>query len=117
MVAWGHGLGPEERRQLHRVAAWPLATVTAKGELAGIVMQDVRDRFELPFLMPSGRVANVMLQLEHLLGPDDFLRRAASQIPLDTLTRAAGGRADLRRRLRSCTGTRSSSATCRRATC
>lgn len=88
MVAWGHGLTHDERWRLHRVAAWPLATVTTEGALTGIVMQDVRPRFELPFLMPSGRVAKVMLQLEHLLGPDDFLRQRGHEIVLDTYLRA-----------------------------
>lgn len=88
MIVWARGLAAEERRRLHRTAAWPLATVTAGEALAGIVMQDVRARFELPFLMPSGRVANVMLQLEHLLGPDDFLRQRGHRIMLDTATRA-----------------------------
>ncbi len=89
MVAWSHELAGDQRRQLHRVAAWPLATVTAGGGLAGIVMQDLRPRFELPFLMPSGRVANVMLQLEHLLGADDYLQQRGLPIALDTRARAA----------------------------
>ena len=89
MVAWGRSLPREERRRLYRTSPWPLATVGCGGELAGIVMEDLRDRFELPFVMPSGKVARVMLQLEHLLGPDDFLQQRGQPHRLDTRVRVA----------------------------
>jgi hypothetical protein len=89
MVAWGRGLPIAERRRLYRLSAWPLATVSSNGTLAGILMQDLRERFELPFVMPSGRVSPVMLQLEHLLGPDDYLQQRGRPQRLDTRVRAA----------------------------
>jgi eukaryotic-like serine/threonine-protein kinase len=89
MVQWSRGLASEQSEPLHRLAAWPLATITADGALRGIVMHDVRARFEVPFLMPSGRTASVMLQLEHMLGVDGYLEQRGLPIALDTYTRAA----------------------------
>ncbi|HTU80253.1 MAG TPA: hypothetical protein VMF09_16000 [Solirubrobacteraceae bacterium] len=89
MVAWGRGLAAEERRRLYRSCAWPLASVSSDGAFAGILMQDLRERFELPFVMPSGRVSPVMLALEHVLGPDDYLQQRGRPQRLDTRLRAA----------------------------
>lgn len=89
MVGWGRGLAVEERRRLYRLCAWPLATVSSEEQLTGILMQDLRERFELPFVMPSGRVSPVMLQLEHLLGADDYLQQRGRPQLLDTRLRAA----------------------------
>jgi hypothetical protein len=88
MVAWGHSLDPERRAWLHRVAAWPLATVSSGGRLAGVAMEDVRGRFAVPFLMPSGRAQPVLLALEHLLGGDWYLERRGLPVRLGTATRA-----------------------------
>jgi hypothetical protein len=88
MVQWSDRLATQQREALYRLAAWPLATVTAGDSLAGIVMRDVRRRFEVPFQMPSGRTADVLLQLEHLLGPDGYLRQRGQPVWLDTRMRA-----------------------------
>ena len=88
MAAWSDVLAPARRAQLLRLAAWPLATVSSEGRLAGIVMQDVSPRFSVPFLMPSGRAQSVLLALEHLLGGDWYLERRGLGIHLDTVIRA-----------------------------
>ncbi len=88
MAAWGALLDPLGRARLQRVAAWPLATVSSQGRLAGIAMRDVSDRFSVPFLMPSGRAQPVLLALEHLLGGDWYLERRGLGVHLDTALRA-----------------------------
>jgi hypothetical protein len=88
MVAWSDSLDPRRRVQLHQLAAWPLATVSARGELVGIAMPDVSARFSVPFLMPSGRAQRVLLSLEHLLGGDWYLERRGLPVRLDTALRA-----------------------------
>ncbi len=87
MIAWSRALDREHRGHLHRVAAWPLAIVTAGGRPVGIAMHDVSDRFEVPFAMPSGRRQRVLLSLEHLLGGDDYLQLRGLGIRLDTTMR------------------------------
>ncbi len=87
MVAWSHLLEPEQRAALYRVAAWPLAVVRAGEVAAGIAMRDVRGRFSVPFVMPSGRRERVLLTLEHLLGADSFLQMRGLGVTLDTFTR------------------------------
>jgi len=52
-------------------------------------MHDVSGRFEVPFMMPSGRRERVLLSLEHLLGADDYLQLRGLGIRLDTTMRAA----------------------------
>jgi hypothetical protein len=89
MAAWVASLDPVARARLHEVAAWPLATISAGGRLAGIAMADVSRRFEVPFLMPSGRAQPVLLALEHLLGGDSYLERRGLGVHLDTALRAA----------------------------
>ncbi len=84
MVEWSQQLAAPQRELLHHLAAWPLATITSGGVLMGIAMHDVRSRFEVPFLMPSGRSADVLLQLEHLLGPDSYLRQRGQRVAADT---------------------------------
>lgn len=87
MVEWGRSLDPQTSRRLHYLAAWPLGIIT-RGEVpAGIVMQDVSGRFEVPFVMPSGRRQGVLLSLEHLLGSDDYLRLRGLGIHLNTTMR------------------------------
>jgi hypothetical protein len=81
MAAWG---ALAERTTLHRLAAWPLATVSAGDDVAGIVMRDVSARFSVPFLMPSGRAQPVLLALEHLLGGDWYLERRGLAVTLNT---------------------------------
>ncbi len=88
MVQWSRRLAPSQRELLYRVSAWPLATITCAGALAGIAMQDVRGRFEVPFHMPSGRTAEVLLQLEHLLEPDAYLALRGQPVTVDTRMRA-----------------------------
>ena len=88
MVAWGHLLSEDQRGELQRIAAWPLAIVRSGELAAGIVMRDVSGRFSVPFLMPSGRRENVLLTLEHLLGADDFLQMRGLGVRLDTFSRA-----------------------------
>jgi hypothetical protein len=87
MVAWSHLLEPDQRAALYRVAAWPLAVVRAGEVAAGIAMRDVRGRFSVPFVMPSGRSERVLLTLEHLLGGDSFLQMRGLGVTLDTFTR------------------------------
>ncbi len=87
MIAWSRTLDREHRDRLHRVAAWPLAIVTAGDRPVGIAMHDVSDRFEVPFVMPSGRRQRVLLSLEHLLGADDYLQLRGLGIRLDTTMR------------------------------
>ena len=89
MITWGHGLEARQRARLHEVAAWPVAIVTRAGAPAGIAMRDVSARFEVPFVMPSGRQQRVLVSLEHLLGGDDYLQLRGLGIRLDTRTRAA----------------------------
>ena len=50
-------------------------------------MHDVSGRFEVPFLMPSGRRERVLLSLEHLLGTDEYLQLRGLPIRLDTTAR------------------------------
>ncbi len=88
MVAWGHLLSEDQRAELQRIAAWPLAIVRSGELAAGIAMRDVSGRFSEPFLMPSGRRENVLLTLEHLLGADDFLQMRGLGVRLDTFSRA-----------------------------
>jgi hypothetical protein len=106
MVRWGRRLPPEHQELLHCHAAWPLATVTAGGALTGIAMHDLRSLFEVPFLMPSGRTASVLLQLEHCWAgtttcnsaacPSHWTRRCGLGWPSGSAPRS-----------RYCTGTRS----------
>jgi serine/threonine protein kinase len=88
MIAWSRGLAAEERMQLHSMSAWPTALVWAAEGPVGIAMHDVSGRFEVPFLMPSGRRGRVLLSLEHLLGADEYLQQRGLPIRLDTVTRA-----------------------------
>jgi hypothetical protein len=88
MVAWSGSLEPFWRSSLHRVAAWPLAVIRSGGLAAGIVMPDLSGRFEVPFVMPSGRRDRVLLTLEHLLGADGYLQLRGLAVRLDTFTRA-----------------------------
>ncbi len=88
MVGWSRSLAPEERLRLHRLAAWPLAVVNSGLMPVGIAMPDVAGRFAAPFVMPSGRREGVLLALEHLLGPDDYLQMRGLDVRLDTVTRA-----------------------------
>lgn len=88
MIAWSRALDPRQRAHLHRVAAWPLAIVTASEQPVGIAMHDVSGSYEVPFLMPSGRRQQVLLSLEHLLGADDYLQLRGLGLRLDTAMRA-----------------------------
>ena len=88
MIAWSLGLDARQHAQLHEVTAWPMAIITREGRPAGIVMRDVSGRFEVPFLMPSGREQRVLMSLEHLLGGDDYLQLRGLGVRLDTTTRA-----------------------------
>ena len=88
MVAWDRALAPGERAWLHAVTAWPLAVAHAGPRAAGIVMRDVRGRFAVPFVMPSGRRERVLLTLEHLLGADGYLELRGLGVRLGTTRRA-----------------------------
>lgn len=88
MIAWSLRLDARQHVRLHEVAAWPVAILTRQGTPAGIAMGDVSGRFEVPFVMPSGREQHVLLSLEHLLGGDDYLRLRGLGVRLDTTTRA-----------------------------
>ena len=88
MVAWSAALAAEQRAQLHWMAAWPTALVRAGERPVGIAMHDVSGRFEVPFLMPSGRRERVLLSLEHLLGDRRVPAAAGLGVRLDTFTRA-----------------------------
>jgi serine/threonine protein kinase len=87
MIAWSRALAAEQRTQLHWMSAWPTALVWAAEGPVGIAMHDVSGRFEVPFLMPSGRRQRVLLSLEHLLGGDEYLQLRGLPIRLDTLSR------------------------------
>jgi hypothetical protein len=87
MVQWGRSLEPLAQRGLHSIAAWPLGIVTRAEIPAGIAMHDVSGRFEVPFVMPSGRRERVLLSLEHLLGSDDYLQLRGLGVRLDTAMR------------------------------
>ena len=87
MIAWDRSLSPDERVRLHRVTAWPLALALSEQEPVGIVMRDLSGRYELPFVMPSGRSQRVLLSLEHLLGADQYLQLRGLPISLDTTMR------------------------------
>lgn len=89
MIAWRRALDGDQRRQLDRLAAWPLAIVNGADGPVGIAMHDVSGRFEVPFTMPSGRRQPVLLSLEHLLGSDDYLELRGLGVRLDTRMRAA----------------------------
>ena len=88
MVGWSAGLAPEERARLHQLAAWPVGVVCSRLMPVGIAMEDVSRRFEVPFVMPSGRRERILLALEHLLGPDDYLQLRGLPVKLDTTMRA-----------------------------
>ncbi len=87
MIAWSRALASEQLTQLHWMSAWPTALVWAAEGPVGIAMRDVSARFEVPFLMPSGRWERVLLSLEHLLGGDEYLQLRGLPIRLDTLAR------------------------------
>jgi eukaryotic-like serine/threonine-protein kinase len=87
MIAWSRALRDEHRAQLHWIAAWPTALVWAPEGPVGIAMHDLSGRFEIPFLMPSGRRERVLLSLEHLLVSDDYLLLRGLPIRLDTTAR------------------------------
>ena len=87
MVAWGSSLELDQRRRLHRMSAWPLAVITNDQTPVGIAMRDVSDRFEVPFVMPSGRRDQVLMSLEHLLGSDSYLEARGLGVRLDTAMR------------------------------
>jgi hypothetical protein len=88
MVAWERSLVPEQRARLRQVTGWPVAIVVDRGQLVGIVMRDVSPRFQVPFVMPSGRSERVLLALEHLLGTDSYLQLRGLGVRLNTATRA-----------------------------
>ena len=88
MVHWSGSLDSAHRAWLHSVAAWPVAVVSSSGVPVGIAMHDVRERFSVPFVMPSGRRDRVLLALEHLLGADDYLQQRGLDLALDTGMRA-----------------------------
>ena len=87
MVQWGSSLEADQRLSLHRVSAWPLAIITNAQAPVGIAMYDVSRRFEVPFVMPSGRRERVLLSLEHLLGSDGYLQLRGLGVRLDTAMR------------------------------
>jgi serine/threonine protein kinase len=87
MVSWRQRLDTEQRVWLDRVAAWPVAAVSRDGAPVGIAMPDIRGRFAVPFVMPSGKRDRVLLALEHLLGGDGFLRQRGIDVRLDTTRR------------------------------
>lgn len=87
MIAWSRALPDEQRAQLHWITAWPTALVWTSEGPVGIAMHDLSGRFEVPFLMPSGRRERVLLSLEHLLVSDDYLRLRGLPIRLDTTAR------------------------------
>jgi hypothetical protein len=88
MIEWSRSLEPVQNGELQRVAAWPVATVSAHGRVVGIAMHDATARFVVPFTMPSGRREGVLPSLEHLLGPDTYLEARGLGVRLDTETRA-----------------------------
>ena len=88
MVRWERSLEPALRTRLLAVSAWPVALVTSRGTTVGIAMRDLTPRFATQFVVPSGRSAQVLLSLEHLLGPDWFLRNRGLDVWLDTRLRA-----------------------------
>lgn len=87
MVAWAYELPAHQRERLHGALAWPLAILTRGGLPVGIAMRDLRPRFEVAFVMPSGRRAPVLLSLEHLLGADDYLQLRGLDVWLGTTMR------------------------------
>lgn len=87
MISWSRTLDAGQRARLHRVTAWPLTILTTSGKPVGIAMYDVSGRFEVPFVMPSGRQQRVLLSLEHLLGSDRYLQLRGLHVRLDTTTR------------------------------
>jgi len=87
MVTWSRRLDPEQRSRLRELTGWPLALVCRGPQPAGILMHDLRGRFEVPFVMPSGRRQRVLLTLEHLLGSDHYLELRGLPVRLDTATR------------------------------
>jgi hypothetical protein len=88
MIDWSRSLDPRQSGELQRVAAWPLATVSANGRVVGIAMHDATVRFAVPFVMPSGRRERVLVSLEHLLGTDTYLEARGLGVRLDTAMRA-----------------------------
>jgi hypothetical protein len=88
MVAWERSLAPAQRARLRQVTGWPVAIVIDRRQLVGIVMRDVSPRFQVPFVMPSGRSERVLLALEHLLGTDSYLQMRGLGVRLNTATRA-----------------------------
>ncbi len=72
---WAMELPPSVREDLFRAACWPLAAVSDRGKLAGIVMSDERPRHGVSIALPSGKHKEVLLCLEHLLKEDDYTER------------------------------------------
>ncbi|MGA9874343.1 MAG: hypothetical protein WBQ21_00865 [Solirubrobacteraceae bacterium] len=72
---WAMELPPSVREDLFRAACWPLAAVSDRGKLAGIVMPDERPRHGVSIALPSGKHKEVLLCLEHLLKEDSYTER------------------------------------------
>jgi hypothetical protein len=87
-VRWASSLASEARAELHEAAAWPLMVIEERGALAGIVMSDQRERFEVQMQLPSGATEAILMSLEHLLGDDAYLERRFG-LTCDTRVRAA----------------------------
>lgn len=67
--------GPEQQEWLLDRAAWPVATVTDKGTVTGIVMSLIPDQFFRDFPASGGRTTRAEAGIQLLLNDDRYLRK------------------------------------------
>lgn len=67
--------GPEQQEWLLDRAAWPVATVTDKGTVTGIVMPLIPDQFFRDFPASGGRTTRAEAGIQLLLNDDRYLRK------------------------------------------
>jgi hypothetical protein len=87
LVRWRLELSEIERRQLDRLATWPLATIDNSGRLVGFLMHRVPSEFAQTVRVPSGGQRTVLREAQYLFS-EARANRLAIAFP-DATTRFA----------------------------
>ena len=75
-VEWGRGLPRDERLQLLDVCTWPQAVICEPDRtVAGVLVEDLRPRYDVDLRLPSGKSTRVLVTLQHLLSGDAYIGR------------------------------------------